>query len=117
MAVLEKRLGLSLASCDAYVNIAGGIRMNEPAIDLGIVMAIMSSYRNRPIDEKTIVFGEVGLSGEVRAVSMPEQRVNEAKKLGFETCILPEVSLKMVKGISGIRLIGVKTINDVAGYI
>lgn len=117
MAVLEKRLGLSLANCDAYVNIAGGIRMNEPAIDLGIVMAIMSSYRNRPIDEKTIVFGEVGLSGEVRAVSMPEQRVNEAKKLGFETCILPEVSLKMVKGISGIRLIGVKTINDVAGYI
>ena len=117
MAVLEKRLGLSLGNCDAYVNIAGGIRMNEPAIDLGIVMAIMSSYRNRPIDEKTIVFGEVGLSGEVRAVSMPEQRVNEAKKLGFETCILPEVSLKMVKGIGGIRLIGVKTINDVAGYI
>ena len=117
MAVLEKRLGLSLGNCDAYVNIAGGIRMNEPAIDLGIVMAIMSSYRNRPIDEKTIVFGEVGLSGEVRAVSMPEQRVNEAKKLGFETCILPEVSLKMVKGISGIRLVGVKTINDVAGYI
>ena len=91
--------------------------MNEPAIDLGIVMAIMSSYRNRPIDEKTIVFGEVGLSGEVRAVSMPEQRVNEAKKLGFETCILPEVSLKMVKGLGGIRLVGVKTINDVAGYI
>ena len=91
--------------------------MNEPAIDLGIVMAIMSSYRNRPIDEKTIVFGEVGLSGEVRAVSMPEQRVNEAKKLGFETCILPEVSLKMVKEISGIRLVGVKTINDVAGFI
>ena len=117
MAVLEKRLGLSVANCDDYLTIAGGIRMNEPAIDLGIVMAIMSSYRNRPIDEKTIVFGEVGLSGEVRAVSMPEQRVNEAKKLGFETCILPEVSLKMVKGISGIRLIGVKTINDVAGYI
>lgn len=117
MAVLEKRLGLSLGNSDAYVNIAGGIRMNEPAIDLGIVMAIMSSYRNRPIDEKTIVFGEVGLSGEVRAVSMPEQRVNEAKKLGFETCILPEVSLKMVKGISGIRLVGVKTINDVAGFI
>ena len=117
MAVLEKRLGLSLGNCDAYVNIAGGIRMNEPAIDLGIVMAIMSSYRNRPIDEKTIVFGEVGLSGEVRAVSMPEQRVNEAKKLGLETCILPEVSLKMVKGISGIRLVGVKTINDVAGFI
>ena len=112
MAVLEKRLGMALGNADAYVNIAGGIRMNEPAIDLGIVMAIVSSFRNRPIDEKTIVFGEVGLSGEVRAVNMPEQRVAEAKKLGFETCILPEVSLKMVKGIRGIRLIGVKNIGD-----
>lgn len=112
MAVLEKRLGMALGNSDAYVNIAGGIRMNEPAIDLGIVMAIVSSFRNRPVDEKTIVFGEVGLSGEVRAVNMPEQRVTEAKKLGFETCILPEVSLKMVSGIKGIRLIGVKNIGD-----
>ena len=112
MAVLEKRLGMALGNSDAYVNIAGGIRMNEPAIDLGIVMAIVSSFRNRPIDEKTIVFGEVGLSGEVRAVNMPEQRVAEAKKLGFETCILPEVSLKMVKGIKGIKLVGVKNIGD-----
>ena len=71
MAVLEKRIGLHLANCDAYVNIAGGIRMNEPAIDLGIVMAIVSSYKNRPVDERMIVFGEVGLSGEVRAVNMP----------------------------------------------
>ena len=117
MAVLEKRLGMSLGNCDAYVNIAGGIKMNEPAIDLGIVMALVSSYRNRPIDEKTIVFGEVGLSGEVRAVNMPEQRVAEAKKLGFETCILPEVSLKMVKEIQGIRLVGVKTVNEAVGMI
>ena len=117
MAVLEKRLGMSLGNCDAYVNIAGGIKMNEPAIDLGIVMALVSSYRNRPIDEKTIVFGEVGLSGEVRAVNMPEQRVAEAKKLGFETCILPEVSLKMVKGIKGIRLVGVKSVNETVGII
>ena len=115
MAVLEKRLGMALSNCDAYINIAGGIRMNEPAIDLGIVLAIASSFRNRPIDEKTIVFGEVGLSGEVRAVSMPEQRVAEAKKLGFETCILPEVSLKMVKDIRVIRLIGVKNIGDAVG--
>ena len=115
MAVLEKRLGMALSNCDAYINIAGGIRMNEPAIDLGIVLAIASSFRNRPIDEKTIVFGEVGLSGEVRAVSMPEQRVAEAKKLGFETCILPEVSLKMVKDIRGIKLIGVKNIGDAVG--
>ena len=117
MAVLEKRLGMSLGNCDAYVNIAGGIKMNEPAIDLGIVMALVSSYRNRPIDEKTIVFGEVGLSGEVRAVNMQEQRVAEAKKLGFETCILPEVSLKMVKEIQGIRLVGVKTVNEAVGII
>lgn len=117
MAVLEKRLGMSFGNCDAYVNIAGGIKMNEPAIDLGIVMALVSSYRNRPIDEKTIVFGEVGLSGEVRAVNMPEQRVAEAKKLGFETCILPEISLKMVKEIQGIRLVGVKTVNEAVGII
>ncbi len=112
MAVLEKRAGMHLSNADAYVNIAGGIKMNEPAIDLGIVMAIASSYKNRPIDEKTIVFGEVGLSGEVRAVSMPEQRVAEAKKLGFETCIVPEVSKEMLKGIHGIKIIGVNTISD-----
>ena len=117
MAVLEKRLGMALSNSDAYVNIAGGIRMNEPAIDLGIVMALVSSYRNRPVDEKTIVFGEVGLSGEVRAVNMPEQRVAEAKKLGFETCILPQVCMKMVKDIKGIRLIGVKSVNEAVGMI
>lgn len=112
MAVLEKRAGMHLSNADAYVNIAGGIKMNEPAIDLGIVMAIVSSYKNRPVDEKTIVFGEVGLSGEVRAVNMPEQRVAEAKKLGFETCIMPQVCTSMVKGIEGIKIIGVNTIND-----
>lgn len=112
MAVLEKRLGLHLSNYDAYVNIAGGVKMNEPAIDLGIVMAIVSSYKNQAIDEKTIVFGEVGLSGEVRAVSMPEQRVAEAKKLGFQTCILPEVSQDMVKNVDGIKIIGVKNIGD-----
>ena len=117
MAVLEKRIGLHLANCDAYVNIAGGIRMNEPAIDLGIVMAIVSSYKNRPVDERMIVFGEVGLSVEVSAVNMPEQRVAEAKKLGFETCVVPEVSLDMVKGIKGIKIIGVKTINDAMNLI
>ena len=75
-------------------------------------MALVSSYKNQPIDEKTIVFGEVGLSGEVRAVSMPEQRVAEAKKLGFKTCIIPQVSMDMVKGIQGIQIVGVKTIHD-----
>lgn len=112
MAVLEKRAGIHLSNADAYVNIAGGIKMNEPAIDLGIVMALVSSFKNRPVDEKTIVFGEVGLSGEVRAVSMPEQRVAEAKRLGFETVIMPEVSINMVKEMKGIKIVGVNTIND-----
>lgn len=116
MAVLEKRLGLSLGNCDAYVNIAGGIRMNEPAIDLGIVLAVISSYKDHPIDESTICFGEVGLSGEVRAVSMAKQRVLEAKKLGFKTCILPEVCIGAdkdnLKEIKGIRLRGVRTVRD-----
>ncbi len=112
MAVLEKRLGMSLSSCDAYVNIAGGIRMNEPAIDLGIVLAIVSSYKELPIDEKTICFGEVGLSGEVRAVSMAQQRIQEAKKLGFTTCILPKVCLDTVREIEGIRLVGVSNVKE-----
>ena len=117
MAVLEKRVGLQMGACDAYVNIAGGIKMNEPAIDLGIVLALVSSYKNRPIDEKTICFGEVGLSGEVRAVNMAEQRVLEAKKLGFSTCILPEVSKAAMKEIEGIRLIGVKNVKDAITYV
>ena len=117
MAVLEKRVGLQRGACDAYVNIAGGIKMNEPAIDLGIVLALVSSYKNRPIDEKTICFGEVGLSGEVRAVNMAEQRVLEAKKLGFSTCILPEVSKASMKEIEGIRLIGVKNVKDAITYV
>ena len=117
MAVLEKRMGLPLSNYDAYVNIAGGIRMNEPAADLGIVMAISSSYKNKPIAEDTIVFGEVGLSGEVRAVSMPEQRVAEAKKLGFKTCIVPSVTLKSIGKVDGIEVIGVSSVNQAMNYI
>lgn len=117
MAVLEKRIGLPLSNYDAYVNIAGGIRMNEPAVDLGIVMAIASSYKNKPISEDTIVFGEVGLSGEVRAVTMPEQRVAEAKKLGFKTCVIPEISLKSVGRVDGLEIIGVKSVIQAMNYI
>lgn len=117
MAVLEKRLGLQMGDCDAYVNITGGIRIAEPAIDLGIVLAIVSSFKNRAIDEKTIAFGEIGLSGEVRAVSMAEQRVQEAKKLGFTTCILPKVSADAMKSIEGIRVIGVSTVQDAVEII
>lgn len=117
MAVLEKRLGLPLSNYDAYVNIAGGIRLSEPAADLGIVMAIASSYKNRPVSEDAIVFGEVGLSGEIRAVTMPEQRVAEAGKLGFKTCIIPEVSVKSVGKVSGIEVIGVKSVNQAISYL
>ncbi len=112
MAVLEKRLNLKMSECDAYVNIAGGIRMNEPAIDLGIVLALISSFKNRPIDEKTICFGEVGLSGEVRAVSMPAQRVAEAEKLGFTTCILPKVCLDGLQQKGNIQLVGVSNVRE-----
>lgn len=112
MAVLEKRAGLSLSNCDAYVNIAGGIRMSEPAIDLGIVMALASSFKDKAIDENTICFGEVGLSGEVRAVNMAQQRVAEARKLGFETCILPKVCVSGLTDTKGIKIIGVENIQE-----
>lgn len=112
MAVLEKRAGLRLSTCDAYVNIAGGIRMNEPALDLGIVLALASSMKDIPIDEKTIAFGEVGLSGEVRSVTMAEQRVREAKKLGFDTVILPEVCRKQAARVDGITLVGVRNVRE-----
>lgn len=112
MAVLEKRLNLRLSECDAYVNIAGGIKMNEPALDLGIVLAILSSYKERCIDEKMICFGEVGLSGEVRAVNMAKQRILEARKLGFTTCILPKVSVDPKMKADGITLIGVDNVQE-----
>lgn len=117
MAVLEKRVGLQISDCDAYVNIAGGMKINEPALDLGIIMAIVSSYRNISIDSKTIVFGEVGLAGEVRAVSMAEQRISEAQKLGFTTCILPRASLEGLKLKSEIKLIGVKNVSEAIDLI
>lgn len=114
MAVLEKRLGLPLGEYDAYVNITGGIRINEPSIDLGIVIALESSFRNVAIDDKLICFGEVGLSGEVRSVSMVDKRVLEARKLGFEKCIIPEVSLKEVKDIEGVEIVGVNNLSELS---
>lgn len=117
MAVLEKRLGLQLGACDAYVNIAGGMKIQEPAIDLGVAMAIVSSFKNRPVDESVVVFGEVGLSGEVRAVSMAEQRVQEAKKLGFSTCILPRANADILKGKYEIEIIGVSNVQEAIGLI
>ena len=117
MAVLEKRLGLQMGNCDAYVNIAGGIKIQEPAIDLGIAMAIVSSFKNRAVSSDMIVMGEVGLSGEVRAVSMIPVRVQEAKKLGFATCVIPSVCMDSVKEISGIKIIGVSHVGEAMDLI
>ena len=117
MAVLEKRLGVQMSDCDAYVNLAGGMRIIEPAIDLGIAMAIVSSFKNRVIDDKMLAFGEIGLSGEVRGVSMAEQRVSEAAKLGFTTCVLPEVNRSQLRPIEGMKVIGVKTVQDAIDLI
>lgn len=112
MAVLEKRLGIQMSDCDAYVNLAGGMRIMEPAIDLAIAMAVVSSFKNRAMDDRMIVFGEIGLSGEVRGVSMIEQRVGEAAKLGFTTCVIPEVNCKQLNKVEGMKVIGVRTVQD-----
>ncbi|MCH5253860.1 MAG: DNA repair protein RadA [Lachnospiraceae bacterium] len=117
MAVLEKRAGLQMSDHDAYVNLAGGMKISEPAIDLGIAMAVASSFKNRPIDDKMAAFGEVGLSGEVRAVSMIEQRIQEAVKLGFTTCVIPKVCEKQVKNVKNVNIIGVSSVQDAIGLI
>lgn len=117
MAVLEKRCHYEMCRYDAYVNIAGGMKMNEPALDLAIILALVSSLKDHAVDEKTIVFGEVGLSGEVRAVSMAEQRVNEAVKLGFDACILPQICLDKMKNTGKLRLVGVSNVREAIGYL
>jgi len=115
MAVLEKRMGINLSDCDAYINITGGIKIAEPALDLAIVVAIISSYKDIIVDNQSIFFGEVGLSGEVRGVNMAEQRVKEAVKLGFKRCILPFVSMQNIENIEGMELIGINNVNEITG--
>ena len=117
MAVLEKRLGIQLGDCDAYVNVAGGMRITEPALDLAVVTAILSSFKNITVQSNTILFGEVGLTGEIRAVNMADQRVAEAAKMGFEICILPQANISKIKSPEGMKLIGVKNIGEVMEYI
>ena len=112
MAVIEKRLGIPMSQHDAYINLAGGIRQTERALDLGIVMAIMSSFRNLPVDDHMIVFGEVGLSGEVRAVSMAQMRVQEAAKMGFTACVLPRSNMRRLQVPQGMRLIPVSSLAE-----
>ncbi len=117
MAVLEKRANLQIGDCDAYVNITGGLKVNEPALDLGILMAVVSSYKNRAIDPEMVVFGEIGLSGEIRSVSNIEQRITECEKLGFTSCILPKTSIANVTKKTKMKLIGVSDIGEAIRYI
>ena len=112
LAILEKRCGFAMSRYDAYVNIAGGMKMNEPALDLAVVMALVSSFKNREVDPGMLIFGEVGLSGEVRGVSQAAQRVSEAIKMGFTSCLLPKSNLEKLKDEKRIRLIGVENVRE-----
>ena len=112
LAVLEKRVGLQIQNQDVYLNIVGGIKINEPSIDLGIVIAIASSFRNVAVDETIAVTGEVGLTGEVRRINLIEKRLKEAEKLGFKTCIIPENNKKGLKDEYKLDIIGVKNIGE-----
>ncbi len=116
MAVIEKRLGIQLSFCDAYINVAGGMRINEPALDLAIVLAILSSYKNKALSSRTIAFGEVGLTGEVRAVNLAEQRVADAAKLGYEVCILPYVNKENLN-VKGIQLVGIRNVKELINHL
>ena len=117
MAVLEKRVGLSLGECDAYLNIAGGIKVTEPAIDLGIVLAVVSSFRNKPLPADLVAFGEVGLSGEVRSITQIEGRVREAAKLGFKSCMVPATGKDLLKNIDGIKIMYVNSVAEAISLI
>ncbi|WP_447972683.1 DNA repair protein RadA [Nitrospira sp. Kam-Ns4a] len=112
VAVMEKRLGVHLSGQDVYVNVVGGIQIDEPAIDLGIVAAVLSSLRDQPIDSGTVVFGEIGLGGEVRAISQAELRLREAAKMGFRRCVLPERNLAKLDPVTGLDVVGVRDIRQ-----
>ncbi len=116
MAVIEKRMGIHLSDYDAYVNVAGGMKINEPSLDLAIIAAILSSYRNRAVDPHMLIFGEVGLVGEVRGVGMAAKRVAEAEKMGYTSCIIPKANLTQLENIS-IKCIGIQNIRELGEYI
>jgi DNA repair protein RadA/Sms len=113
VAVMEKKLGLNMAGQDIFMNVAGGVKVTEPAVDLGVVSAVASSLLERPVPEGTLLVGEVGLAGEVRGVSHLAARIGEVKKMGFTRCIVPENSLKPVKKTKDIELIGIKQLSEV----
>lgn len=117
IAVLEKRVGLNLQNQDAYVNIIGGIRLDEPAVDLALAVAIASAFRSRPVDPSIVAIGEVGLTGELRAVNQIERRISEAKKLGFKACLIPQANTKNLKIPQGMKVLPAKNLTDALGYI
>jgi DNA repair protein RadA/Sms len=117
VAMLEKRLGIPLAGCDIYVNAAGGIEIDEPASDLGIFAAILSSFRNRALSPRTVLIGELGLSGEVRPVGQAHLRVREAATMGFSACVLPAGNLPLTDPPAGIELHGVRSVAQLSDLI
>lgn len=117
MAVLEKRAGINLGSQDVYINLVGGLKINEPALDLGIVLAAASSFKNIAIKEDVVVIGEVGLTGEIRSVNMIEKRIKEVEKMGYKTCIIPESNKKLLKENFKLDIIGAKNIIDAMKYL
>ncbi len=112
VAVLEKKIGLNLFDQDIFLNVAGGIKVTEPGADLGMVAAIASSFRDRPVAERTVLFGEVGLGGEVRAVAQAESRVKESTKMGFSRCLLPKANLERIKPSKEMELVGVRSVAE-----
>jgi DNA repair protein RadA/Sms len=111
-AVMEKKVGMHLMGYDIFMNVAGGVKVVEPAVDLTIVAAIASSFLDKPVADRTIVIGEVGLTGEVRAIGQAEPRVLEARKMGFNRCILPQGNLKRMADAEGIQITGVRSVSD-----
>ena len=112
LAVLEKRAGYFFSNLDAYLNVVGGLRLDEPAADLPVALALVSSLKDKPVDEGVVAFGEVGLAGEIRAVANAEARVMEASRLGFTRILVPEHNLKGLSSASGIQVVGVRTLRD-----
>ncbi len=117
LAVLEKRAGLHLQAHDVFINVAGGLEVDEPAVDLGIAVAVASSFRERPVDSATLVLGEIGLGGEIRAISQAEARLREAAKMGFKRCLLPRGNLSKLTGETGLEAIGVDEIRSALGVL
>jgi DNA repair protein RadA/Sms len=112
MAVIERKLGIHLMGHDLFMNVTGGVRTDEPAVDLGIVCAVASSFLDKPIDDSTVVVGEVGLTSEVRAVGQVDARITETRKLGFTRCLIPASNLKRAPSVQGIELIGIQSLKD-----